>query len=77
MCGRPTLQIPYLGFYSVAVVELALCYLHLIILFCSELSSPTSFSPSVMAVSMSASGIGYGRSALVGRINLFSFHIKV
>lgn len=32
----------------------------------SELSSPTSFSPSVMAVSMSAGGIGYGRSSLVG-----------
>lgn len=32
----------------------------------SELSSPTSFSPSVMAANMSASGIGYGRSALVG-----------
>lgn len=30
----------------------------------SELSSPTSFSPSVMAVSMSAGGIGYGRSVV-------------
>lgn len=29
---------------------------------CSELSSPTSFSPSVMTPGMSASGIGYGRS---------------
>ena len=32
---------------------------------CSDLASPTSFSPSVMAASMSAGGIGYGRSPLV------------
>lgn len=35
------------------------------VLLCSDLASPTSFSPSVMAASMSAGGIGYGRSPLV------------
>ena len=36
-----------------------------LVLLCSDLASPTSFSPSVMAASMSAGGIGYGRSPLV------------
>ena len=48
---------------------------HLVTFLFSELSSPTSFSPSVMAASMSASGIGYGRSALVGR--LFALMTKI
>ena len=47
------------------------------VLLCSDLASPTSFSPSVMAASMSAGGIGYGRSPLVRVLSClmnFSFY---